>query len=154
MQLAKNLYLGREKVLARKGREALLTMVLEQAFDKRKLLELYMNVVELGPGVYGVKSAASYYFNTTPDRLTIAQCFFLASILPSPKKQHFESDGRISKARRAYLEKLMRIAHDRDRLSSTELERALAEELVLGRPDTGGFLAAPGATESSPEEAL
>lgn len=154
MQLAKNLYLGREKVLARKGREALLTMVLEQAFDKRKLLELYMNVVELGPGVYGVKSAASYYFNTTPDRLTIAQCFFLASILPSPKKQHFESDGRISKARRAYLEKLMRIAHDRDRLSSTELERALAEELVLGRPDTGGFLAAPGATESSPEDAL
>ncbi len=151
MQLAKNLYLGREKVLARKGREALLTMVLEQAFDKRKLLELYMNVVELGPGVYGVKSAASYYFNTTPDRLTIAQCFFLASLLPSPKKQHFEADGRISKARRAYLEKLMRIAHDRDRLSSTELERALAEELVLGRPDTGGT---PGEPESSPEDTL
>lgn len=155
MQLAKNLYLGREKVLARKGREALLTMVLEQAFDKRKLLELYMNVVELGPGVYGVKSAASYYFNTTPNRLTIAQCFFLASILPSPKKQHFEADGRISKARRGYLEKLMRIAQDRERLSSSELERALAEELVLGRPDTGGLVGSPGsAPEGSPEDAL
>lgn len=136
MQLAKNLYLSREKVLSRKLKEALLTMVLEQAFDKRKLLELYMNVVELGPGVYGVKQAAHYYFNTTPDRLTTAQCFFLASILPSPKKQHFESDGRISSSRRAYLERLMRIAHDRERLTSTELTRALAEELVLGRPET------------------
>lgn len=145
MQLAKNLYLSREKVLARKLKEALLTTVLEQHFEKRKLLELYMNVVELGPGVYGVKQAAHYYFNTTPDRLTTAQCFFLASILPSPKKQHFESDGRISSGRRAYLERLMRIANERERLSSTELTRALAEELILGSPETG-----LGATDSLP----
>ncbi len=53
MQLAKNLYLGKEKTLGRKLQEALLTMLLEQQLDKRRILELYLNVVELGPGLYG-----------------------------------------------------------------------------------------------------
>jgi hypothetical protein len=62
MQLAKNLYLGSEKTLSRKVQEAFFTMVLEQGLSKQELMELYLNVVELGPGIYGIQAAADYYF--------------------------------------------------------------------------------------------
>jgi Transglycosylase len=140
MQLAKNLYLERTKTLSRKLEEALLTMLLEQSFDKRELLELYMNVVELGPGVYGIDQAARYYFGTTPAELSIAQCFFLASLLPAPTRQYFTADGHLTASRRDHIHKLLKIAFDRERLTEGELERALAEEVVFGQTHQSGIL--------------
>jgi len=134
MQLAKNLYLERNKTLSRKLQEAVLTLVLEQAFDKVALLELYMNVVELGPGVYGVREAARYYFNTTPAELTTAQCFFLASVLPAPKRQYFAADGTLREGRKEHIQRLLQIAFARERLSQGELDLALKEELRFGQP--------------------
>jgi len=136
MQLAKNLYLSREKNLARKIQEAALTVLLEQSFDKAGLLELYVNVVEFGPGVYGVRDAARYYFGTTPDLLTTAQAFFLASILPAPTRDYFDRAGQLRPARKRHLQQLFQIARKRDRLNDGELEAALAEELVFGQPST------------------
>lgn len=85
MQLIKNVFLHREKVLSRKVQEALLTWMLEHSWDKFKILELYLNVIEYGPQVYGVRDAARYYFNVDPDALSPAQSVFLATILPNPK---------------------------------------------------------------------
>ena len=64
MQLAKNLYLSQDKTLSRKLQEAVLTMLLEQELTKDQIMELYLNVIEFGPGIYGIGPAAAYYFNT------------------------------------------------------------------------------------------
>ena len=86
MQLAKNLWLKRHKTLGRKAEELLLTQVLESCFTKDQLMELYLNVVELGPNLYGLGPAAKYYFKTPPQGLGPAQTFYLASLLPNPRK--------------------------------------------------------------------
>jgi hypothetical protein len=137
MQLAKNLYLARTKLLSRKLQEALLTSFLEQSFDKRSLLELYMNVIELGPGIYGIHEAARYYFNTTPSDLSIAQCFFLASVLPAPTRQYFDAEGKLSSARTEHIHKLLQLALQRERLTASEVEQAMREEVALGTRTPG-----------------
>jgi hypothetical protein len=134
MQLAKNLYLSRDKQLSRKFQEAGLTLLLEQELSKAELLELYFNIVEFGPGVYGVRQAAQHYFGTSPDQLTVAQSFFLISILPNPKRSYFDEAGHLLPARATYLQRLMNIAYDRGKLTDTELARGLSEELRLGPP--------------------
>jgi hypothetical protein len=134
MQLAKNLYLERDKYIARKVQEALLTMLLEQELRKAEILELYFNVIEYGPGVYGIRNAAKHYFGSTPSELSAAQCFFLASILPRPKAQYFDEEGRLIPLRANLVRNLMKIAHERERLSAEELEKGLSEELRFGVP--------------------
>jgi monofunctional glycosyltransferase len=84
-QLAKNLFLSREKTLIRKVKEIVLARRMDDALSKSRILELYLNVVELGPMVYGVGHAAHYYFGTHPSALTVRECAFLASMLPGPK---------------------------------------------------------------------
>lgn len=134
MQLAKNLYLGREKTLSRKLQEALLTMLLEERLSKQELMELYLNVVELGPGIYGVEQAAQHYFATTASELTLGQSLYLASILPDPTRQHFDTDGRVTPRWAAYLKKLMHIAKKVKRIDEAELEVGLSEEVAFRKP--------------------
>ena len=85
MQLAKNLYLDRAKNLSRKLQEAVLTMYLEQELTKEQIVELYLNVVEFGPRLYGIGPAARTYFSTSPADLSIGQALYISSILPNPK---------------------------------------------------------------------
>lgn len=134
MQLAKNLYLERDKYIARKIQEALLTMLLEQELTKREILELYLNVIEYGPGVYGIRKAARHYFNSSPAELSVAQCFFLASILPNPKAHHFEESGFLTAARARTVRRLLKVAHERSRITASDLEQGLAEQLRFGVP--------------------
>jgi monofunctional glycosyltransferase len=84
-QLAKNLYLTRERTLIRKVKEWVLARRLDDALSKSRILELYLNVVELGPMVYGIGYAAHYYFGKPPSALTVRECALLASMLPGPK---------------------------------------------------------------------
>ena len=86
MQLAKNLFLTRKKTLSRKLEEVVLTDYLEQVFSKDELMELYLNVVEFGPAVYGITAASEYYFGRAPSELDVAECLFLSSLLPSPRR--------------------------------------------------------------------
>ncbi len=136
MQLAKNLYLGREKTLGRKVQEALLTLLLEQQLDKRRILELYLNVVELGPGLYGVGDAAQYYFATPARALTLGQSLYLASLLPNPTYSHFGPDGKLNASWLVYLHRLMQIAHKIKRVDDIELEAALVEPIAFRVPGT------------------
>lgn len=85
-QLAKNVFLSAEKTLLRKVREAVLTVQIEKNFTKRQILEKYLNVVEFGPNIFGVKSAAKHYFGKAPNELDILESAFLAFLLPSPKR--------------------------------------------------------------------
>jgi hypothetical protein len=134
MQLAKNLYLGREKTFGRKLQEAVLTTLLEQELSKQQLMELYLNVIEFGPGIYGVGPAAQYYFNTIPARLSLGQALYMASILPNPKQQHFGEEGQVSTGWMGYLRKLMYIAYKLKRISEDELADGLLEQVTFGVP--------------------
>jgi membrane peptidoglycan carboxypeptidase len=97
MQLARNLFLARDKTLARKLKEALLTWWLEKNLTKEEILELYLNVIEFGPRTYGVGPAARHYFGRRPEELSPAESAFLAVLLPSPSayERQYEQ-GRIS----------------------------------------------------------
>jgi hypothetical protein len=139
MQLAKNLYLTREKTVTRKIQEALLTMLLEQRLRKDEILELYFNVVELAPGVYGVGPGADYYFHTVPADLSVAQSFFLASVLPNPGSERFDEAGNLKPYWRSYIDRLMKIAADRGRITQADLERGLDEQVRFGVPATDAW---------------
>ncbi len=84
MQLVKNVFLAREKTLVRKLQEVALTWWVEQSVDKNSILELYLNVVEFGPGIYGIGPAARYFFGREPAELTVLQAIYLATLLPAP----------------------------------------------------------------------
>jgi hypothetical protein len=135
MQLAKNLYLSREKRLSRKVQEALLTMLLEQELSKEQILELYFNVIEFAPDVYGIGAASQHYFNSRPDELSLSQAFFLASILPNPHVQHFDANGTLQPQWAETLQRLMRTAAQRKRISDAELEQGLKERVQFGVPN-------------------
>ncbi|MDQ3805127.1 MAG: transglycosylase domain-containing protein [Acidobacteriota bacterium] len=84
-QLAKNLYLSEERSFARKAREAVLTYFLERTLPKRRILEIYLNVIEWGDGVYGAEAAARTYFNKPAADLTPREAAFLAAMIPNPR---------------------------------------------------------------------
>ncbi len=83
-QVVKNLFLSHERTLSRKVQEAFLTWLLEAYVSKRRILEVYVNVVHWGPGIYGIGDASMAYFRHVPRRLTLRESAFLASILPNP----------------------------------------------------------------------
>jgi monofunctional biosynthetic peptidoglycan transglycosylase len=84
-QLAKNVYLSSEKSLLRKAREALIAIQIESLLSKDEILEKYLNVVEFGPKLFGIKNASRKYFSKSPFELTVAEGAFLAFLLPNPK---------------------------------------------------------------------
>jgi len=98
-QLAKNLFLSGERTLARKLRELLYALDLEGNLSKSALLALYINVVEFGPGIYGIRAAADEYFLKQPHGLSLKEAAFLASILPRPRSAH--AQARLGKAHHA-----------------------------------------------------
>lgn len=84
-QLAKNLFLSPERSWLRKGQELVITTMIEALWDKRRILEVYLNVAEWGDGVFGAEAAARHYFGTSAARLGAAQSATLAVMLPRPK---------------------------------------------------------------------
>ena len=87
MQLVKNVFLTREKTLSRKLEEILLVYILENNHisSKQRMLEVYFNVIEWGPNVYGIGEASRFYFQKSPSYLNLNECLFLATIIPNPK---------------------------------------------------------------------
>ena len=84
-QLAKNLFLSQSRSWLRKGQEAVITLMLEALLDKRRIFELYLNVIELGNGVFGAEAAAQHYFGVSAARLSAEQGARLAAMAPNPR---------------------------------------------------------------------
>ncbi len=99
MQLVKNVYLTRKKTIARKAEEALIVWLLEtnRLVSKARMFEVYLNIIELGPGIYGIGEAAPFYFGKRPSELNLAESIFLAHLLPHPKwyKSSFNDQGHL-----------------------------------------------------------
>ena len=99
MQLVKNVYLNRQKTLARKLEEMLMVWLIEnnRLSSKSRMLEVYLNVIEWGNNVYGIGEASRYYFEKTPAELNLGESIYLASIVPRPKSSlyFFEYQGNL-----------------------------------------------------------
>lgn len=135
MQLAKNVFLDRRKQLSRKVQEAVLTMWLEQSMSKSEILELYLNVIEFGPNLYGIGPASWHYFGRPANDLDPLEATFLVSILPAPVKRHAMWDaGAPSAYWTDYLRTLLREENKRGKIDETDLEAGLAETLVFHKP--------------------
>ncbi|HTV22505.1 MAG TPA: transglycosylase domain-containing protein, partial [Polyangiaceae bacterium] len=138
MQLVKNVFLHRDKLLARKGQEALIVWWLERAVDKKWILELYLNVIEYGTSVYGIRQASQHYFGTEPLQLSPARAAFLASVLPRPKsydKQY--AIGRPDASTKKRVAALLKHMRKRERIDDEALAYGLEEieQLEFYHPD-------------------
>lgn len=114
MQLARNLFLGHQRTLSRKGQEVVLAWVLEHltGLSKERLLEIYLNIIEWGPGVHGADEAARFYFDEDAADVTLDQALFLTVVVPSPThwKNRLDASGELrpwARAQMAYIAKKM-----------------------------------------------
>lgn len=132
MQLAKNLFLSREKTLARKLQEIVLADALEQTLTKDEIMELYLNVIEFGPDIYGIGAAAEHYFGRSPAELNLPECLLLSSLLPRPKESHkIWEKGEVPPSWVKHIHALMEIAAKSNKITPKELEEGEAEKIVF-----------------------
>jgi len=111
-QLARTLYLRPRKSIVRKLKEAVMTVYLEATLSKRRILELYLNVAEWGPGIYGAEAASQYYFWKPASQLNPDEAVALASILPSPRRWGpFSERAFMAKRRTQLLERMQKAGY-------------------------------------------
>jgi monofunctional biosynthetic peptidoglycan transglycosylase len=125
-QVAKNLFLSREKTISRKIKEIILAKRMEQELTKGRIIELYLNVVELGPMVYGVGHGARYYFGKRASALTPRECAFLAAMLPGPRVAYNPYKNMSKVLRRSNM--ILKLLRNRGILTGEEYRLALAAE--------------------------
>jgi monofunctional glycosyltransferase len=107
-QTAKNLFLWPNRNWVRKGFEAYFTVLLETCWNKRRILETYLNIVEFGDGVYGVEAAAQHYFHKPASRLTADEAALLAAVLPNPHRLKANAPSRYVRGRQQWILQQMR----------------------------------------------
>jgi membrane peptidoglycan carboxypeptidase len=138
MQMVKNVLLSHERTLSRKLQEMILTWHVEQTLSKERIMEVYLNVIEFGPGVYGITRAASHYFGKTPAELTPPEAAYLALMLPSPVRRHVHyCEGGLSPAFQAKLRRLLGIMHSRGRLDPETHEQWKEGTITFDPTDLG-----------------
>ncbi len=131
-QLAKNLFLSNDRHLGRKMQELCLALLLEATLDKARILEIYLNVIEWGPDLFGLRPAARRYFGHEPRELTPKQMAFLVALVPGPVRyQRSFADGTPSPAFQRLVDRLLAKLRSVDALSEAAYSAALAESLVV-----------------------
>ncbi|MCS7297472.1 MAG: biosynthetic peptidoglycan transglycosylase [Bacteroidia bacterium] len=139
MQLVRNLLLTREKTLARKVEEILLTALIERfrLLSKQRIAELYLNIVEWGPEIYGLTEAARFYFGKEPHELTIPEAIFLGMLLPSPKAYLFFVDkerGCALPNLKTHFQTIARFLVLQNYLAADSVEAIIPERVCLQPP--------------------
>ncbi|GAM11272.1 monofunctional biosynthetic peptidoglycan transglycosylase [Geobacter sp. OR-1] len=130
-QTAKNLYLSREKTVTRKLKELYLALRMEQELTKGRIVELYLNVVELGPMVYGIGHGSRYYFGKPPSAMTPRECAFLAAMLPGPRVAYNPYKNLNKVLKRSDM--ILGLLRKKGVLSEDEYRQALGELPNIGR---------------------
>jgi Transglycosylase len=150
-QLAKNLFLSRDKRMGRKLQELSLALLLEARLGKERILEIYLNVIEWGPDLYGLRPAARRYFDEEPRELTPAQMALLVALIPGPVKyQRSLASGHPSPGFRPLVDGLLAKLRSVDALSEEAYRAALADELPV-RTDPSAPIAA---VRGEPDDAM
>jgi hypothetical protein len=134
MQMVKNVLLYREKTLARKLQELFLTWHVENTLTKDRILEIYLNVIEYGPGLYGIGPAAYHFFGKKPKDLTPVEAAFFSTILPSPKERYKQyCAGTLTRWTTGKIDRILQIMLKRDRLTQTEYDNAIGTPLLFSK---------------------
>ena len=136
MQLAKNLFLNLDRAFLRKAHEAFLVFLIEHEarISKERILELYLNIAQFGPNIYGVDHACRHYFGKSPADIDAAEAVWLATVLPSPVRYHrYHEAGAISDGWFEHMKDYMRIMVERERMSEEEYARAVERRPVFVR---------------------
>lgn len=106
-QTAKNVFLTPSRTYARKALEAYFTVLIEIFWSKERIMEVYLNVIEMGNGIYGIEKASEIYFNKPPKKLTSFQAALVAASLPNPRKYSITHPGPYMRKRQAHILWLM-----------------------------------------------
>lgn len=137
MQLVKNVFLTRKKTVARKVEEAIIVWLIENLdlVSKNRMFEVYLNIIEWGPDVYGAKDASRFYFGKQPSELNLAEAIFLTSIIPSPKRYRssFDSYGNLRSWKSGYYRMIGGIMRRRGLISQEEYENLYPNVQLYGR---------------------
>lgn len=153
-QLAKNLFLTREKSLQRKLRELSYAFLLESTLGKHRILEIYVNIIEWGPGLYGLRPAARHYFDKEPQALTPREIAFLVSMIPGPVKyQRSIQGGELRHGMEILVNNLLTKVRSVDAITEEEFARATSEPLVFRGAAAKEEAAAPVSPSASPSPA-
>jgi hypothetical protein len=132
MQLVKNVLLYKEKTVARKAQELFLTWYIETVLPKDRIMEIYLNVIEYGPGLYGIGAAARHYFGKSAHDINPREAAFFSSILPSPKQRYEQyCKGELKQWTMGKLDRILKIMLDRGRLTQEEYDLAMNTPLVF-----------------------
>jgi len=136
--MVKNVLMSHERTVSRKFQELFLTWWVETALTKERIMEIYLNVIEFGPGIYGVTRAARHYFGMHPLDLTPPEAAYLALMLPSPVRRHVHyCRGAPSPSMEIKLARILSIMHDRKRLSDEDFAMWQGVPLVFDGNDRG-----------------
>ncbi len=126
MQLVKNVFLNRNKTISRKVEEALIVWLIEnnRLVSKERILEVYLNIIEWGPGIYGIGEASRFYFSKIPAELSLEECIFLSSIIPRPKyfKYSFNKDGTLKEYLKNYFQLVAGRLQKKEIITQLELD--------------------------------
>jgi len=137
MQLVKNVFLNRNKTIARKMEEILLVWLIEnqQLCSKERMFEVYLNIIELGPHIYGANEAAHFYFNKDASKLTLPESIFIASIIPRPKwfMYSFDETGHLRQSEKEFFRLLSGKMLNKGQISQDEFDR-LDPDITLKGP--------------------
>jgi hypothetical protein len=134
MQMVKNALLYRQKTLARKLQELFLTWHVENTLEKDRILEIYFNVIEYGPALYGIGPATREYFGKSAKDLNPVEAAFFSTILPNPKDRYRQfCQGEVFKWTKAKMDRILALQLKRDRLTQEEYDKAVATPLVFAK---------------------
>lgn len=136
MQLVKNVFLNRKKTVARKAEEALIVWLIEsnRLVSKARMFEVYCNIIELGPNVYGIGEASYFYFKKKPSEINLQEGIFLASLLPHPKwfKYSFDSEGNLKPYLSSYYKLVSSFMLKKELISQKEYDNLLPSVKLTG----------------------
>ena len=129
-QLAKNLYLSNNRNISRKIQEMILTKHLETVLPKEKIMEIYLNIIEFGPDIYGIKNASLHFFNKLPKDLSLVESAYLTMLIPSPKKRYFyfcrnSLSQNFASLMRSHLKRMLKS----DRIDESQYYQSLSHRL-------------------------
>jgi len=137
MQLIKNVFLSRNKTMARKLEEALIVWLIEnqQLCSKERMFEVYLNIIEWGPLIYGANEASRFYFNKDASKLTLAEAIFMASIIPRPKyfKYNFDETGHLRASMADFYRVVSTKMLNKGWITQQEFDRLIPEVELKGK---------------------
>jgi hypothetical protein len=129
-QLARNLFLTKDRTLMRKLKEVVLALELDAALSKDRILEIYLNLIEWGPGIFGIGRAARHYFGKAASELTPLEAAYLVSIIPNPRRFHVHyQKGEVHPNWRMRVDQVLRLMHERGVISLEVLNGSLAQDI-------------------------